>query len=151
MAEPQSYENHTRLDPAFHFIGGPATLAGAMILIGSFVQRLLAGAPFLELLPALGLALLGVGSVIGFAKIRGYALLVQDRAIALEVTDRYRRLGGKEPRLLTEVLESRQVVALRFASDGELVALADRAIAEKLAPAAIKRAIKEWRPDLRRV
>jgi hypothetical protein len=43
------------------------------------------------------------------------------------------------------------VIALRFASDGEFVALARRAAEEGMTPDAIKRAIKDWRADTYRV
>jgi len=42
-------------------------------------------------------------------------------------------------------------VALRFSSDEELVALADKARKEGTAPREIKRAIKNWRADHRRI
>jgi hypothetical protein len=54
-------------------------------------------------------------------------------------------------KLLDARLGTRQVVALRFASDGEFVALAQRAAQEGIEPDAIKRAIKEWRADTYRV
>jgi hypothetical protein len=41
----------------------------------------------------------------------------------------------------------KQVVALRFASDAELPALYDRALADRLTPDAIKRAVTQWRAD----
>lgn len=44
----------------------------------------------------------------------------------------------------------RQIVALRFASDGELPALAALAQADKLSGESIKKNIKEWRPDYHR-
>jgi hypothetical protein len=44
----------------------------------------------------------------------------------------------------------KQIAALRFASDAELPALLERAAREQLPPVAIKRAIKNWVPDLDR-
>ena len=44
-----------------------------------------------------------------------------------------------------------QIIALRFASDAELAALASRAAEEGMKPAEIKRAVKTWRADLHRV
>jgi Family of unknown function (DUF6526) len=40
-----------------------------------------------------------------------------------------------------------QIVALRFASDEEYLALAKRAIQENISHDDIKQAIKTWRPD----
>jgi hypothetical protein len=54
-------------------------------------------------------------------------------------------------KLLDPRLGTRQVVALRFASDQELVALAQRAAKDGLSPDAIKQAIQEWRADTHRV
>jgi hypothetical protein len=45
----------------------------------------------------------------------------------------------------------RQIVALRFASNEELAALAQRAADQSLSPDAIKREVKQWRADLYRV
>jgi hypothetical protein len=36
---------------------------------------------------------------------------------------------------------------LRFAADAELAALLDRAVRERLSPADIKKAVREWRAD----
>ena len=44
-------------------------------------------------------------------------------------------------------LSMRQLVALRFASDAELPALMNRAIAETLTPDAIKREVRDWQGD----
>ena len=54
-------------------------------------------------------------------------------------------------KLLDPRLTVKQVVALRFASDGEFVALAARAASEGLAPDDIKKAVKTWRADEYRV
>lgn len=45
----------------------------------------------------------------------------------------------------------KQIIALRFASDEELLTLIDRTLKENLAPKQIKEAIKNWIPDNKRV
>jgi Family of unknown function (DUF6526) len=79
---------------------------------------------------------------------RIFALKAQDRAIRAEESLRHYVLTGK---LLDPRLTVRQVVALRFASDGEFVDLAARAVEKSLPPKEIKRAIKSWRADEYRV
>ena len=54
-------------------------------------------------------------------------------------------------KLLDPRLTMRQIVGLRFASDGEFVALAARAAKEDLSPNDIKKAVKDWRADTYRV
>ncbi len=73
---------------------------------------------------------------------------VQDRAIRAEENLRHFALTGK---LLDPNLKMGQIIALRFASDEEFLALAKRAIDEKLSREEIKKAIKTWRADNHRI
>ena len=75
---------------------------------------------------------------------RLFALKAQDRAIRAEENLRHFAATGK---LLDPRLGTGQVVALRFAADGEFVPLARRAAEENMKPDAIKRAVKNWRED----
>jgi hypothetical protein len=50
-------------------------------------------------------------------------------------------------KLLDPRLRMGQIVALRFASDGEFVALAQKAAQDNVKPADIKLAVKNWRAD----
>lgn len=52
---------------------------------------------------------------------------------------------------LSKGLTVRQIIGLRFASDEEFLALADRAEKENLSENDIKKAIVNWRPDMYRV
>jgi Family of unknown function (DUF6526) len=81
---------------------------------------------------------------------RVYTVKLQDRIIMLEVKVRAAELlpAGADAQLAK--LGSKQIAALRFASDDEFGALLERAARENLQPKDIKASIKTWRPDLYR-
>ena len=85
--------------------------------------------------------------IVGFFA-RTFALKAQDRAIRAEENLRHFAAAG---RLLDPKLSMKQIIALRFASDGEFVELAKKAANTSMAPDAIKQAIKNWRADWHRV
>jgi hypothetical protein len=145
MAEkkPQTFANHTRWDPLFHFFALPVFLLLAIAGLVHFIWR-----------PGLHSALLFVVAValaIVVVKSRLCALRVQDRVIRLEERLRLSSLLPEPTRSRIPELTEGQLVALRFASDAEVPRLAERAITEKLSPADIKKAIQTWRPDYWRV
>jgi hypothetical protein len=79
------------------------------------------------------------------------ALTVQDRVIRLEMQTRLARLlpADLQPRI--GEFTPGQLVSLRFASDGELPALARQVLDEKLDDRkTIKRRIKNWQGDFLR-
>jgi len=84
-------------------------------------------------------------------KVRTYALSNQDRIIRLEEQLRLADLLPESKLALVDQVALRQYIALRFASDVELPALAARAVAENLTEKQIKEAIKTWRPDNHRI
>ncbi len=79
---------------------------------------------------------------------RAFALKANDRAIRAEENLRHFVLTGKG---LPTGLRLGQIVALRFASDNELVTLAEKASAENLSGNAIKALIQNWKADYERV
>lgn len=138
----QSFKSHTQWVPSYHFATFAVLLACLVISVLMFFD--MSGCPWL--LPTwMVLSTLSLVSVAFHA--RAFALKVQDRAIRAEESLRYFILSGKR---IDPNLRLRQYIALRFASDAEFVALADRAAAEKLEPAAIKAAIQNWRADRHR-
>ena len=139
----QNFSNHTRFDPPFHFFILPVFAITLIATIVHLVRR-----PGLH---SAWLVVFMVAAIAAIFKIRLYALKVQDRVIRLE--ERLRLATLLDPALrprIPEFAES-QLVALRFASDAELPALAARALNEKLDRAEIKKAIQHWRPDYWRV
>lgn len=139
----QQYSNHTRMIPLWHYITGMLVIA----LPGGAIVNLFHSTPETHY----GNALLVVISFIlltVFWYTRWFALRAQDRAIRAEENLRHYVMTGK---LLDKKLRTSQVIALRFASDEEFVALAEKAAAENLSPKQIKQAVKEWRADYHRV
>lgn len=145
MAEkvPQTRSNHTRNDPPFHFVLLPLLL---LLLIWSMVH--VVRHPSTE---GVVLLLLTAMLLLTALKARQYAAKVQDRVIRLEERLRLAMLLPDSGRALGEQLTESQFIALRFASDAEFPALAERAAREKLSTRQIKEAIQKWRPDYWRV
>lgn len=143
MAEPQTYSNHTRFDPLFHFFALPVFAISLIMTIVHLVRR-----PGLH---SAWMLVFMLAAVVALFKIRLNALRVQDRLIRLEERLRLERLldASLRPRI-GEFTES-QLIGLRFASDAELPALAARALQEKMSRDAIKKAVQKWRPDNFRV
>jgi Family of unknown function (DUF6526) len=141
MAErTQTYKNHTRFLPPFHFFVMPVMLvnflnAGRHLFQQATLHNLW------ELVFALGLVGLALFS-------RVQALTVQDRVIRLEERMRLRQLLPADLHQHIDTLSHRQLVALRFASDQELAELVREVVDGKLATAKdIKMRVRTWRPD----
>ncbi len=143
MAE-QSFKNHARWLPPFHFFVLPVFL----INIGFSISWCLkAGFSISAILSVLVAAALFVGAVMS----RLMAMKVQDRVIRLEERRRMERLLPADMQARVDEFTVEQCVALRFASDAELPELARKVLSEKLEDRkAIKQLIKTWRPDLAR-
>ena len=141
---PQTYENHTRLVPAYHMV-----LFGILVInLGWSVYRLYRAFSFETVV---GL-LLAFGLLILFFYARIFALRVQDRVIRLEMRLRMEKLlpADLQPRIME--FTPGQLIALRFASDAELPELARRVLTEKIEDRkTIKKLIKQWNPDYLRV
>ena len=140
MAEQQNYSNHRRFVPLFHYFLAlliVATLIGAAI--NFFKSTGGDGLYSASLIVAIALA-----NVFIFLFLRSFAMKVQDRAIRAEENLRnYVRNGS----LLDSRLDMRQIIGLRFASDGEYDDLAVRAVNDGLSEDDIKKAVANWQGD----
>lgn len=142
-SNPQTLANHTRLDPLFHFFILPVAAITLLITLWEAFQD--------PRLMTLWMAVLASAGVAGVLKIRLYALKVQDRVIRLEERMRLSSLlSGQQLAKLGDLTEA-QLVAIRFASDGEVAALVEKTLSAKLKPKEIKQAIANWRADFFRV
>ncbi|MFC4263657.1 DUF6526 family protein [Ferruginibacter yonginensis] len=141
----QNFSNHSQIVPIFHY--GVLIPVLAMITCSTISLYRHYSAGLGLMLPSIAL----LGSVVLFLVAflsRSFALKAQDRAIRAEENLRYFVLTGK---LYDHRLSLRQVIALRFAPNEELVALAQRAVTENLSPKEIKAAIQQWKGDYYRV
>jgi hypothetical protein len=80
-----------------------------------------------------------------------YALGNQNRIIRLEIRLRYFQITGKRFEEIEKDLSIPQIVALRFASDEQLLMLIQEALNKNLSSDSIKRSIQNWQPDNMRV
>jgi len=141
---PQTYANHTRRHPPFHFFVVPVMVIN---FIWSVVQFVMTPGWDSGRWAVVSLALL----VLMFL-VRLNPLKAQDRIIRLEERLRYQQ--ALSPALLqqTSTLRTGQIIALRFAPDDELEELVSAVVTGKLTkPVQIKQAIKNWRGDTFRV
>lgn len=146
MAQPQSYKNHTRYDPVFHFFLLPMLLLN----LGFAIYATIHTWPFYQHTHLWWIAMSVVFIMIA-GNGRASALRAQDRVIRLEEQLRLADLLAEEELGLIDALTIRQFIGLRFASDAEVAALAKRAVAENLDEKQIKESIVHWRADHHRV
>jgi hypothetical protein len=141
----QNYANHAKYVTGYHIV-----LFAILVLtfIGSVVNLYKSLDDHQRLYSAALIFVLTFCTLLLSFYARAFPLKAQDRAIRAEENLRHFVLTGKLLDLRLSVL---QIVALRFASDAEFVALAARAAGENLAPKSIKQAIQTWRADDYRV
>ncbi len=141
--QEQNFKNHSQIVYGYYIFTLLPTLA---LLVGAIINLLHSEKENLysaSLILLIALILLTI-----IFRARGFALIAQDRAIRAEEALRYFILTGKP---FDHRLTIQQVVALRFASNEELPALAERAAKEGLSNKEIKLQIKYWRADTYRV
>jgi hypothetical protein len=139
MADSQNFKNHTMFDPPFHFFAAPLGL----ILLGLSIYEVVKNPGWMT-----GIQLLAVFWIfVILFKARVYALKVQDRVIRLE--ERLRLASVLPPAMQPSIakLSIDQLIGLRFACDGELPGLVEKALAGNWNRKQVKEAIQNWRPD----
>ncbi len=146
MAQPQSFKNHARFDPPFHFFILPLLLLNLIFVIYWAIHYW----P-VHRYQHLWWIVMSIVLFVMAGIFRGYALKNQDRLIRLEEQLRLADLLDENQLSLIDALTIDQYIGLRFASDAEVAALAQRAVTEHLNRKQIKEAITHWRPDNHRI
>jgi Family of unknown function (DUF6526) len=146
MPAPQSYKNHARWDPPFHFFVLPMLLFNFIFAIYSTIHHW-PNDPRLHI----WWIMMAVVLFMMAGTLRGAALRAQNRIIRLEERLRLAHLLPPEDQTLINQLTIDQLIGLRFASDDELPALTRKTIAQGLDKKAIKQSIVNWRADNDRV
>lgn len=144
--EKQNYKNHIRYYTAHHFVFYPLML----LLLGACIYGIIRSQEQ-QLLWFVITGLVVITGWLSYMVRQHYSLTNQNRIARLELRLRYYQLTHKRLELIEEQLTLSHILALRFASDEELEALVQKAIAEKLSPDAIKQSIKTWVGDYMRV
>ncbi|HTR36340.1 MAG TPA: DUF6526 family protein [Bryobacteraceae bacterium] len=140
----QTYANHVRFHPPYHYFLVPATFVLLILTIVNVVRHV-------HRLDAWILLVIGILAPLGAFLMRLYPLKVQDRLIRLEERLRLQALLGEPLRSRIGELTEAQVIALRFASDGELPGLVEKVLSSNMTNADIKKAVVHWRADTFRV
>jgi hypothetical protein len=140
MAE-QNYANHVRWVPGYHFFVVPVLTLNFGWSIYRWKVSGFSLDGFIAVLVAAGLVGLSLNA-------RFFALAVQNRVIRLEERMRLERLLPQDLKPRIAEFTCGQLVAMRFASDAELPALARKVLAENIQSGkAIKQLVQNWRAD----
>jgi hypothetical protein len=140
----QTFENHTRYVPLYHFV-----LFGILMinLVWSVVR--IVRHPSVDAAVAL---LIAFGLLILFFYARQFALTMQDRLIRLEMRLRLVKVLPADLAQRIGELTVSQLIGLRFASNEELPELVRKVLAEGISDrTAIKRMVRIWQGDYLRV
>lgn len=140
-ASTQTYATHAKFVPLFHYVALPILMVNVGIALWGVVQG-----PGLSSVWSLAVA---IALFLGALFARVFALAAQDRVIRLEERLRMREILPAELQARIPEFTRDQIIALRFASDEELPALASRVLRENLQKRdEIKKLVTTWRADV---
>jgi hypothetical protein len=138
----QSFANHRRFFPLFHFIAIPLLVINLIVRVVYAIMHRGARLVWWEIVFAIALICLALAT-------RRMVLTVQDRLIRMEETLRLQRCLPEDLRGRIGELSPGQLIGLRFCGDeAELPGLVRSAVNGELKGREdIKKSIKTWRPD----
>ena len=143
--QEQNFKNHTRMVTGFHYVLGGIII---VTLILSFINLYQVFQNGQGILTSIIIILLTISVLLAAFYARSFSLKAQNRAIRAEENFRHYVLSGKP---LDSSLKMEQIIALRFASDAELLSITQKAVSENLRNNDIKQLIQHWKTDNQRV
>jgi len=142
-APPQNFANHRKFVRGFHLVALPILMIN-LVYSGFVAVTSFSVESVIALFVAFALVMIGL-----YARL--FALGAQDRVIRLEERMRLRALLPDQTGTIDQ-LTTRQLVGLRFASDGEVGELVAAVASEGIENAdEIKKRVTNWRADHQRL
>ena len=141
--ETQSFSNHVRVHPLYHYFGVPVSLA----LVPAAIANLFFNFGLTAIILFIAVIILHLAIFLA----RDYAKKNQDRIIRMELRLRYYLLTNQRLEEVERQLSTGQLLALRFASDEELIQMVHNPETKEKTPQQIKQQIIHWSADLMRV
>jgi len=141
MPREQSYANHKRYLPLYHFIVVPLFIVHFFAMLVYAIRYPGVKMNWWQVIVAVALLLFVWAA-------RVMVLTVQTRVIRLEERLLLQRVLPEDLRGRADELRTSQLIALRFCPDEELPEMCRAVLAGELRePDEIKRRVKTWRPD----
>ena len=138
--QPQSFENHARFVPFYHFVISLILVVN----LGWSIWRMI-GAVTADTVIAVLVAIALIGL---FWYCRIFPLAVQNRVIRLEMRLRLHEVLPDDLRARILELSASQLIALRFAGDAEMTDLVREVLDKKIRDQKeIKKKVKDWQAD----
>jgi len=140
LAKQQNFKNHTRIVPAYH-VGVLFSLLANVIWSMYRISQGVTGDTVMGLVLSVALLVMGLS-------LRSQILRVQDRLIRLEVRLRLRDHLPADVAARAAHLPVKQLIALRFAGDGEFSQLVKDVLEGIVTePKEIKKRVTDWQGD----
>lgn len=145
----QDYRNHKKIYPLHMFVFLPISLLLFILSLYKGLSNWNTNTEIALLWLILSLVFFLFLLFSGMVRLH-YGMTIQNRLILLEVSYRYYLMTGKDFEKEVKLTDS-QVFAIRFAGDEEFLDLIRLAQEENLDSESIKKRIKNWKADYRRI
>ncbi|SHK01882.1 DUF6526 family protein [Epilithonimonas mollis] len=146
----QNYKNHRKYYPLHHFMFYPIMLILLALSLFEFWDNAVGYRNLSLIWLAISLIVISV-ILLSFMLRQHYALGLQDRLIINEFKFRYFTLTGNRLENSTYHFSDSQIFALRFAEDEDLMELMHETAQNDWSSTQIKKNIKNWKADHKRI